>query len=121
MKERVGGARRRIAPLVIAVALSGLVFAAIASANNLDRQTYTNVAKQVAKKDCKKTEGCEDWGVRRLHRVSRHKALGKTIVISVKDDVRFSCVRQIVIKLDHFTGEIAYGVSKRRCEELPTA
>ena len=98
--------------------LLALVFASAGSANNLDRKTYTDVAKQVAKKDCRKTSGCEDWGVRDLHRVSRHKALGKLLVTSVKDGVQFDCTRQIVIKLDHFTGEVTYGVSKRRCEEI---
>jgi hypothetical protein len=118
MKERAGGTRRRAALLIAAVALLGLVFASATSANNLDKRTMTSVAKQVAKKDCRNTSGCEDWAVRRLHRVSRHKGLGKIVVISRKNGARFQCTRQIVIKLDHLTGEIAYGVSKRRCEQV---
>ena len=118
MKERVGGTRGRIALLVTAVALFGVVFTSVAIANNLDRRTATSVAKQVAKKDCRDTSGCEDWFVRDLHRVSRHKALGKIIVISHKNDLRFECTRQIVIKLDHLSGEISYGVSRRRCDQL---
>ena len=116
MHERA--TRRGVGAALAIAAVISLTLVAGAAANNLDRQTYTEVAKEVAKKDCRKTTGCEDWGVRRLHKVSRHKALGKLLVISVKDGVRFSCVRQIVIKLDHFTGEVTYGVSKRRCETV---
>ena len=118
MNERVGRARGRIALLATAVALFGLVVATAATANNLDQRTMTSVAKQVAKTDCKDTKGCEDWSVRGLHRVSRHKALGKIIVISHKQGNRFRCTRQIVIKLDHATGELAYGVSRRRCDQI---
>ena len=118
MNERVRGARARIALLATAVAVLGAAFASVAIANNLDRRTATNVAKQVAKDDCRDTTGCEDWGVRGLHRVSRHKAVGKLIVVSVKNGIRYSCRRQIVIKLDHETGELAYGVSRRRCTDL---
>lgn len=118
MKERVGGARGRIVLLVTAIALLGLVFASVSVANNLDARTATNVAKQVAKKDCRQTSGCKDWFVRGLHRVSRHKAVGKIFVISVKDGTKFSCTRQLVIKLDHISGQINYGVSPRRCDEI---
>ena len=118
MKERSGGTRGRAALVVAAVALLGVVFASVAIANNLDKRTMTNVAKQVAKKDCQSTSGCKDWFVRGLHRVSRHKGIGKIHIISEKHGARFDCTRQIVIKLDHFTGELAYGVSKRRCDQI---
>ncbi len=116
MKERVGGTRGRIALLVTAVALFGLVFAAVSVANNLDRRTATNVAKKIAKDECRDTSGCKDWAVRGLHRVSRHKAVGKIAILSRKNGQDFLCKRQLVIKLDHVTGEINYGVSKRRCD-----
>ena len=115
MKQRAGGTRRRVAMIVAAVALFGVVFASVAGANNLDRRTATNAAKFVAKKDCRNTSGCQDFFVRGLHRVTRHKAVGKIHVISVKNGQTFDCTRQVVIKLDHFTGDINYAVSNRRC------
>jgi hypothetical protein len=27
----------------------------------------------------------------------------------------FACTRQLVIKLDHYTGDLDYGTSRRRC------
>jgi hypothetical protein len=122
MKERVGGTRRgRVAIIAAAVAVLGLLVASVSFANNLDRRTATNAAKQVAKDDCRNTSGCRDYFVRGLHRVSRHKAVGKVIVVSVKNGTVFACSRQIVIKLDHFTGEINYAVSKRRCRDVGPA
>jgi hypothetical protein len=122
MKERVGGTRRgRLAIVVTAVAVLGLLVASVSFANNLDRRTATNAAKQVAKDDCRNTSGCRDFFVRGLHRVSRHKAVGKIIVISAKNGTLFACSRQVVIKLDHFTGEINYAVSKRRCRDIGPA
>jgi hypothetical protein len=122
MKERAGGTRRgRMALIATAVAVLGLLVASVAGANNLDRRTATNAAKQVAKQDCHATSGCVDYFVRGLHRVSRHKAVGKIIVISHKNGEAFSCSRQIVIKLDHFTGDITYAVSKRRCKDIGPA
>jgi hypothetical protein len=118
MKQRAGGTRRRLAMIVAAVALFGVVFASVAGANNLDRRTATDAAKFVAKKDCRNTSGCQDYFVRGLHRVSHHKAIGKIHVISAKDGVTYDCKRQVVIKLDHFTGDINYAVSKRRCEVI---
>jgi hypothetical protein len=92
-----------------------LAIVGIAGANNLDRRTATSVAKQVAKKECQQTQGCTDYFVRRLHRVSRHKAIGKIIAQGARQGVGFQCTRQIVVKLDHFTGEVFYGTSRRRC------
>ena len=101
--------------LAAIAALTCLAFATVAMANNLDRRTATNVAKEVARKECQQTSGCQDSFVRRLHRVSQHKALGKIATVSVKRGVQYVCVRQIVVKLDHFTGDINYGTSARRC------
>jgi hypothetical protein len=92
-----------------------LAVAGLAIANNLDRRTATNAAKQVAKKECQQTTGCQDYFVRRMKRVSRHKAIGKIAVVGARQGVGFVCVRQIVIKLDHFTGDINYATSTRRC------
>ncbi len=90
--------------------------AATAIANNLDRNTATRAAKQIAKQECRDTRGCRDYFVRRMHRVSRHKAIGKIYAVGARQGVRFECARQIVIKLDHETGDILYGTSRRRCE-----
>jgi hypothetical protein len=121
LKDRVKGRTGKLALAAALVAVLGATFAVGASANNLDRQTATNAAKQIAKRDCRNTSGCRDFFVRGLHRVSRHKAVGKIHVISEKNGVRYDCTRQLVIKLDHFTGEINYGVSRRRCESLGPA
>lgn len=104
--------------IIAAVALFGVVFASVATANNLDRRTATNAAKFVAKKECRQTSGCKDFFVRGLHRVSRHKAVGKVHVISVKNGTRFECTQQLVLKLDHLTGDINYGLSRRRCSAI---
>jgi hypothetical protein len=92
-----------------------LAIVGIAGANNLDRRTATSVAKDVSRKECQQTQGCQDYFVRGLHRVSRHKAVGKIIAQGARQGVGFQCTRQIVIKLDHFSGEIFYGTSARRC------
>ena len=119
MQKRAGGTRGgRFAFVAAIVAVICLGLAAMAVANNLDRRTATNAAKQVAKKECQQTTGCRDYFVRRLHRVSRHKAVGKIAVVGVRNGVQFVCVRQIVIKLDHFTGEINYATSTRRCQTV---
>ena len=39
-------------------------------------------------------------------------------MISHKNGERFDCTRQIVVKLDHGTGDIDYGTSARRCKDL---
>jgi hypothetical protein len=121
LKDRVKGSMGKLTLIVVLVAALGSMFAVVASANNLDRQTATDAARQIAKRDCRNTRGCKDFFVRGLHRVSRHKAVGKIHVISVKNGVKYDCTRQLVIKLDHFTGEINYGTSARRCEALGPA
>lgn len=95
-----------------------LCLAAGATANNLDRQTATDYAKLIAKRECRDTRGCTDAFVRRLHRVSRHKAVGKIAAVGAREGIGFICVRQIVIKLDHDTGDLRNAVSRRRCEAI---
>ena len=118
MKERLRGTAGRFTLVVIVAALFVTLFALPAAANNLDRRTATDAARQVAKQDCRNTSGCKDFFVRGLHRVSRHKAVGKIHVISHKNGIRYECTRQVVIKLDHFTGEVNYAVSNRKCEAI---
>ena len=115
MFKRAGGTRGRIVALVVAVAAIGsLAIVSAAPAHNLDRRTATAVAKQAAKQECQRTQGCQDWFVRRLHRVSRHKAIGKIIAQGARQGVGFQCTRQIVIKLFP-DGQIRFGTSARRC------
>ncbi len=121
MDTRTKGSARRIAVLAIAASMLGVGVVSVAEANNLDRRTATDFARDVARKDCKDTSGCQSYSVRGLHRVSRHKAVGKIVVISTKNGVKFECTRQLVIKLDHFTGDLNYGVSSRRCNALGAA
>jgi hypothetical protein len=122
MKERAGGTRRwGVGIIVSIVAVLCLGVASLAIANNLDRLTATRYAKKIAKDDCQNTSGCKDFYVRGLHRVSRHKAVGKIFVLSVKNGEKFLCSRQLVIHLDHFTGDLNYGVSARRCKDLGPA
>jgi hypothetical protein len=111
----------RLSLLATIVAVVGTAFAATAFGLNLDRQTATDAARQVAKIECRDTSGCKDFFVRGLHRVSKHKAIGKIHVISEKNGTKFDCTRQVVIKLDHFTGEINYALSARRCTDLGPA
>jgi hypothetical protein len=116
MEKRAGGTRsRRVGFLVGIVGVLCLAFAAMAIANNLDRRTATNAAKFAAKRECQQTAGCTDYFVRGLHAVSQHKAVGKIIAQGARQGVQFQCTRQIVIKLDHFTGDITYATSARRC------
>jgi hypothetical protein len=111
---------RKLALIAALAAVLGATFAVGASAHNLDRQTATDAARTVAKRDCRNTSGCRDFFVRGLHRVSRHKAVGKIHVISEKNAVRYDCTRQLVIKLEP-TGGLTYSVSRRRCEALGPA
>jgi hypothetical protein len=117
MQKRAGGTRGGRVGLIAAIAaVLCLGVAAMAMANNLDRRTATNAAKFAAKKECQQTTGCTDFFVRRLHRVSRHKAIGKIAVVGARQGVRFVCVRGITIHLDHFTGDITYTTTARRCQ-----
>ncbi len=107
---------RRWAVLAIAAAVLVTGLVSTAAANNLDRDTATDAAREVARRDCRDTSGCKNYRVFGLHPVSRHKVIGKIEVISVKNGTKFACVRQVVVKLDHFTGKITYATSARRCE-----
>jgi hypothetical protein len=118
MQFRAGGTRGRVGLIAAIAAILVLGVAAMAMANNLDRRTATSAAKQAAKQECQATQGCTDWFVRRLHRVSRHKAIGKIVAVGARQGTRFACVRQIVIHLDHLTGEVRYGTSARRCQTV---
>ena len=120
MQKQAGGlrgARVGLMAAIAAVLVLGVV--AVAPANNLDAQTAFSFARSVAKHDCQNTRGCTDYGVRRLHKVSQHKAAGKIFVSGSRNDnggFNFVCVRQIVVTLDHVTGDLDYGVSRRRCQ-----
>jgi hypothetical protein len=105
----------RVGLLVAIAAVLCMGVASMASANNLDRRTATSVAKQASKEECRSTAGCTDYFVRRMRAVSQHKAIGKIIAVGARQGVQFACVRQIVIHLDHFTGDIRYATSSRRC------
>jgi hypothetical protein len=115
MKDRFR-ARWALAAGLASILLASL--AGVAAANNLDKRTALNAAREVARRDCRATAGCEEYKVVSLNRVSRHKAVGKIAVFSLKDGERFVCRRQVVVKLDHETGKLFYATSKRRCENL---
>lgn len=115
----MGNQSKGVLGLTVAVAaILCLGLAANATANNLDRQTATDYAKLIAKRECRDTRGCTDAFVRRLHRVSRHKAAGKIAAVGARDGIGFVCVRQLVIKLDHESGDLDYATSRRRCEAI---
>jgi hypothetical protein len=115
------GKGTKLALIVATAAVLATSFAAVAVANNLDRQTATDAAREVARRDCHQTSGCKDYFVRGLHRVSKHKAIGKIHVISAKNGEKFDCTRQVVIKLDAVTGDINFATSPRRCKDLGPA
>jgi hypothetical protein len=93
----------------------------IAFANNLDVRTAQNAAKQVAKRECQQTSGCTGYGASNIRRVTQHKAVGKIYVNSTKNGQQFQCRQQIVLHLDHFTGDIRFGLSQRKCTDLGPA
>jgi formylmethanofuran dehydrogenase subunit E len=107
--------------IVTIVAVAGMAFAAIAYANNLDRRTAQNAAKFAAKKECQATSGCTGYGAGNVRLLTHHKASGKIFINSTKNGERFQCRKQIVITLDHFTGDIRYFLSGRRCTDLGPA
>jgi hypothetical protein len=116
-----GSAKFRIALLAVTAMAIAVGVVAVAGANNLDRLTATQYAKDIARKDCRHTSNCKRWGVKDLHRVSRHKAWGRIYVVSTKNGVKYECRRQLVIKLDHFNGDLDYAVSARKCVALGPA
>lgn len=111
----------RFALLTVVVGLVGALFAATASANNLDRQTAQNAAKFAAKKECQSTGGCTGYAASNVRLLTHHKANGKVFVNSTKNGQRFQCRQQVVITLDHETGDIRYFLSSRKCTNLGPA
>lgn len=108
--------KRCFGGLAVAIAAVACLGVGVASANNLDNRTATNYAKKIAKYECRQTTGCQNYFVRRLNPVSRHKTLAKIAVAGVDQQNRsYVCVRQIVMKLDHYTGNLSYTASERRC------
>ena len=118
MQFPAGGIRGRVGFVAAIAAVLCLSFAAVAMANNLDRNTAQDVARFAAKKECQSTTGCEAYKAVNVRLQSHHRANGKIIVQSHKNGIRYQCTQQIVIKLDHFTGDIRYFLSQRRCESL---
>jgi len=117
MKDQVSRMAGRMTLLVIVVALFG-VLAAPASANNLDRNTAQRALKQVAKRDCLQTTGCESYRARPVRLITFHRAQGKIHVVSHKNGIRYDCRRSVVLKLNHDTGRITYNTGRRKCVVL---
>jgi hypothetical protein len=118
LRDKLSGIAGRAALLFTLIVIGGAAFATFALANNLDRNTAVKAAKEVARRDCRETTGCERYFVRKMHRLARHKWLGKLHVISHKNDRRFDCVRQVVVKLDHVNGDLTYATSRRNCKDI---
>ena len=74
-----------------------------------------------AKRECRDTSGCTGYAASNVRLQTFHRANGKIFVNSVKNGTRFQCRQQIVIKLDHDTGDIRYFLSRRRCVNLGPA
>jgi hypothetical protein len=119
MSGRARGAR--IACVITAVAVLGALFASVAVGNNLDRRTAQNAAKFAAKKQCQQTTGCTGYGASNVRLLTYHKAQGKIFVASTKNGTRYQCRQQIVITLDHYSGDIRYFLSRRKCVTLGPA
>ena len=118
LKHKGKGTMGRLALLVTIVAVVGTAFAATAFANNLDRNTAQRALKQVAKKDCLATSGCETYKAEPVKLITFHRAQGKIHVVSHKNGIRYDCVRSVTLKLNHFTGRITYSTGRRNCTNL---
>jgi ABC-type phosphate transport system substrate-binding protein len=121
MHERAPMIGRMVAAVGTIAALFAVVFAGTAAANNLDVRTAQSAAKQVAKQECQDTSGCTGYGASNIQRITQHKASGKIYVNSTKNGIKFQCRQQIVLKLDHSTGQIRFGTSSRKCVDLGPA
>ena len=118
MTVRAKGIVARLALTVAVLAIAGAMFAVVAGANNLDRNTAQKALKQVAKKDCLATSGCEGYKAEPVHLVTVHKATGHIDVVSHKNGERFNCRRAVVLRLDHFTNKITFSTGARKCKDL---
>ena len=118
MRHRARPIGRRLSLVVVVATLYGVLVAIPAAAHNLDRNTAQAAARQVAKKDCLNTAGCESYSAEPVRLLTFHKATGKIHVISHKNGVRFDCRKQVVLKLDRDSNRISYALSSRKCENL---
>ena len=123
MNEGARGVRRnRRLGLVIGLAVVFcLGIASLAIANNLDRRTAQNAAKEAARRECHQTSGCTGYGAKNVRLVTHHKAVGKIFVNSVKNGEKFQCRQQFVLHLDPDNGQLRYGLAHRRCTDLGPA
>ncbi len=118
MKFRSTGIFGRTALLTMIVGLLGALLATTAAANNLDRNTAQNVAKLAAKRECQSTSGCTGFAANNVKLITFHKATSKIFVNSTKNGVAYQCRQQIVITLNHDTGDLRYFLSRRKCTPL---
>lgn len=122
MVQRAGGNRGFRVWLVTAIAGAlCLGLASVAFGNNLDRNTAQDVARIAAKRECRDTSGCRGYAASNVRLQTFHRANGKIFVESVKNGIRYQCRQQIVIKLNHDTGDIRYFLSRRKCQNLGPA
>ena len=121
MRQYGGATGRRISAIVAVITVFGSVFASLAFANNLDRNTAQNAAREIAKKECRQTSGCTGWAANNVKLITFHRAQTKIFVNSVKNGIEYQCRQQTVIRLDHSTGRITYGLSQRKCTNLGPA
>lgn len=118
MKDQFRRRAGRLTLLLLVATVLGALLAASAVANNLDRNTAQRALKQVAKRDCRATSGCESYKAEPVRLITYHRASGKIHVISHKNGIRWDCRRGVVLKLNHYTGRITYRVGARRCVNL---
>jgi len=111
-----GGRTGHLVAVPLLAVMLALGFAPVAGANKLNTRTMTAVAKKVAKSDCKKTKGCKSWKVRDMHNIGVHKGLGKIKLTVKRNGEKLFCERQIVVKLEHDTGKLFYGLSDQKCK-----
>jgi V8-like Glu-specific endopeptidase len=122
MIQGAGGNRGLRVWFVAAIAaILCLGLASVAFANNLDRNTAQDVARLAAKRECRDTSGCTGYAAKNVRLQTYHRANGKIYVNSEKNGTKFQCRQQIVIKLNHDTGDITYFLSRRKCVDLGPA
>jgi hypothetical protein len=121
MRKHSGRSRGFKVVFAAVVAVGCLAFAAVALANNLDRRTAQNVAKEAAKRECQATSNCTGYGASNVRLVNHHLAVGKIYVNSTKNGERFQCRQQVAVHLDPVSGELRYGLAHRKCKDLGPA